>query len=222
MRRTQRSKSLAMVGAPRLTTARSIASSWRGSTASSASLPRCGLMSFSMRLRTMFGCFQRPLIMRSKYSSASWTTVMTLRAASVRARIATSISVALRPPPRQRGCLRPLAGFWGPPEPSLDVLHLNFECEAKWLSCTHICVCLATRHPTEYPTARTRWDFPKDLFGSACSPRTVACASLVWSVLCGRASTGRESASLSSRADQPSHKAASPSRVSISTSNRSP
>ena len=43
-------------------------------------------MSFSMRQRTMFGCFQRPLIMRSKYSSASWPTVVTLRAASMRAR----------------------------------------------------------------------------------------------------------------------------------------
>jgi hypothetical protein len=43
-------------------------------------------MSFSMRLRTMLGCFQRPLIMRSKYSSASWPTVVTLRAASMRAR----------------------------------------------------------------------------------------------------------------------------------------
>src|SRR5574337_783717 len=72
MRRTQRSTSLAMVGAPRLTTARSMASMCLGSTASSASSPRCGLMSFPMRLRTMFGCFQRPLIMRSKYSSASW------------------------------------------------------------------------------------------------------------------------------------------------------
>ena len=42
-------------------------------------------MSFSMRLRTMFGCFQRPLIMRSKYSSASRPTVVTLCAVSMRA-----------------------------------------------------------------------------------------------------------------------------------------
>jgi hypothetical protein len=42
-------------------------------------------MSFSMRLRTMFGCFQRPLIMRSKYSSASWPTVVKRLAASMRA-----------------------------------------------------------------------------------------------------------------------------------------
>ncbi|WP_259373467.1 hypothetical protein [Aquincola tertiaricarbonis] len=33
-------------------------------------------MSFSMRLRTMFGCSQRPLIMRSKYLSASWPTAI--------------------------------------------------------------------------------------------------------------------------------------------------
>lgn len=30
-------------------------------------------------------------------------------------------------------------GVKRPPETSLDVLHLNFECEAKWLSCSHIC-----------------------------------------------------------------------------------
>ena len=45
-------------------------------------------MSFSMRLRTMLGCFQRLLIMRSKYSSASWPTVLTPRAASMRVDLA--------------------------------------------------------------------------------------------------------------------------------------
>ena len=42
-----------------------------------------GLMSPSMRLRTMFGCFHLPSTLRSKYSSASLATVMTVRAASI-------------------------------------------------------------------------------------------------------------------------------------------
>ncbi len=66
MRFVHRSTSLAIEGAPRLTMVCSMASMCMGFTASTANLPILGLMSFSIRLRTMLGCFHRPRMLRSK------------------------------------------------------------------------------------------------------------------------------------------------------------
>ena len=74
IRLVQRMTSVAMVGAPRATMDFNIVS-------------MCfGLTFHSIRLRTMFGCFQRPRMRAAKYSSANVVTVTTALAASIFAR----------------------------------------------------------------------------------------------------------------------------------------